>query len=103
MNYRYDNAYIKYQEDNEPYKAHQIRRLLNIRSKTIRPLSQSSPLRAELEVETFGRQFFVERALSTTISLPLVMFIDDFGVYREHASNAHWRLYEPRWHEPEDA
>lgn len=82
MNYRYDNAYIKYQEDNEPYKAHQIRRLLNIRSKTIRPLSQSSPLRAELEVETFGRQFFVERALSTTISLPLVMFIDDFGVYR---------------------
>ena len=52
----------------------------------VRPLCKSNPLRAELELQTFGRDhleaFDYKRTNRKTISVPLMTFIDGFGLYR---------------------
>ena len=52
----------------------------------ITPLCKSHPLRGELEIKTFGREhlerFDQSRSNMTTVSLPLMTFIDGFGLYR---------------------
>lgn len=52
-----------------------------------RPLCHTHPLRGELELAEFGRDCFVEqwdvtRNGNTTMSVPLLTFIDGFGLYR---------------------
>jgi hypothetical protein len=53
---------------------------------SITPLCKNHPLRGELELETFGRahleRFDQSRSQSKTVSLPLLTFIDGFGLYR---------------------
>ena len=48
----------------------------------ITPLCYSHPLRGELELETFGRAHLERFSQPKTISLPLMTFIDGFGLYR---------------------
>ena len=49
---------------------------------SITPLCKSHPLRGELELETFGRAHFERFDQLKTVSLPLLTFIDGFGLYR---------------------
>ncbi|OAF62844.1 hypothetical protein VC83_00622 [Pseudogymnoascus destructans] len=44
----------------------------------IQPAAQSHPHIAELELEAYGRDWILE----AFISMPLIIFIDGFGVYR---------------------
>lgn len=59
-----------------------VRRVLNTKQQKIRPLCQSIPLRGELEIATYGRQYLIESFGSSAISLPMLCFIDGFGLYR---------------------
>jgi hypothetical protein len=82
MDYRFDNGIGSARRlDNQPYENGFIRRIFNAKSDTIRATCQSSPLKGELEIEEFTRDFLEEKAPSMW-SLPLVCFRDGFGVYR---------------------
>ena len=59
-----------------------IRRVLNIQSSSVRPLRQLHQTRAELEVAHFGRDNMDLFATNEHISMPYMLFIDDFGVHR---------------------
>ncbi|KAA6412665.1 MAG: hypothetical protein FRX48_03657 [Lasallia pustulata] len=60
-----------------------IRRIINFSAESIRPLSLSAPLHAELEIEAYGRDYLaVAFSHSKVISLPFTMFIDGFGLHR---------------------
>lgn len=60
-----------------------IRRIMSHQGK-IRPINQSHSPRAELEIAEFTRQHFVELfdRGSSVISVPLLTFIDGFGLFR---------------------
>jgi hypothetical protein len=82
MDSRFDNGIGSARRlDNQPYENGFIRRIFNAKSDTIRSTCQSSPLKGELEIEEFTREFLEEKAPSMW-SLPLVCFRDGFGVYR---------------------
>ena len=53
---------------------------------TIIPLCHTHPIRAELELQEFGRHWFVKqwdvKAGNVCISAPVQTFIDGFGLYR---------------------
>ncbi|ELR05294.1 hypothetical protein GMDG_07277 [Pseudogymnoascus destructans 20631-21] len=70
-----DNAYVF----ND--KTH-IRRILNMARKDIRPAAQSRPHIAELEIEAYGRAWIVDAFRDTFISLPMIIFMDAFGLFR---------------------
>ena len=62
-----------------------VSRIYNTTQQILRPLSQSHPNRAELELSEFTRQHFVakfDQSELPRISLPLLTFIDGFGLYR---------------------
>lgn len=48
----------------------------------ISPLCRSHPVRAELELKQFGREHFLHWDETTCLSVPLLTFIDGFGLYR---------------------
>ena len=52
----------------------------------LQPLYYSAPLRAELELQTYGRNYFESHFDASTgsrcLSLPLLTFADGFGLYR---------------------
>ena len=63
-----------------------IRRIINSNGR-LRPVSQAHPLRGELELQVFTRQglinaFDTQQTQIRVISLPLMIFIDGFGLYR---------------------
>lgn len=58
-----------------------VRRVINFARHEIRPVFKTEPPRAELEISTFGREYFVKNR-GNTISMPLILFIDGFGLYR---------------------
>jgi hypothetical protein len=69
------------------YEGYYTRRILeNVDNPTITWLSQSHPIRGELELNVWGREHFeawdVKNTTTKCISLPLQVFIDGFGVYR---------------------
>lgn len=49
---------------------------------SITPLCKSHPLCGELELEAYGRTHFEQFDKVRTVSLPLLTFIDGFGLYR---------------------
>ncbi|KAL9036395.1 MAG: hypothetical protein Q9180_004325 [Flavoplaca navasiana] len=62
------------------------RSLLN-QNNWIQPLSFSAPHRGELELRTYGREYFqsnfdVKDGQNRCISLPYLLFLDGFGLYR---------------------
>ncbi|MCJ1360231.1 MAG: hypothetical protein MMC33_010234 [Icmadophila ericetorum] len=59
-----------------------IKRVMNIDAMTIRPLNMLAPPRGELEIKAFGRDVFVKNASRKCFSLPIMSFIDGFGLYR---------------------
>ncbi|KAI1350743.1 hypothetical protein F5Y01DRAFT_325814 [Xylaria sp. FL0043] len=60
-----------------------VRLVFNAQRQEFRPLKLSSPHRAELEIQTYGRQYLRNNfAARNVISLPFQMFIDGFGLYR---------------------
>ena len=62
-----------------------VRSLINEKG-WVQPLAWSAPLRAELELETYSRNYFHHQFNSANgtkcISLPFLLFIDGFGLYR---------------------
>lgn len=82
---RHLNVYLDRDNDDEimfPDDRYFIRRVVNVQLSTCRPLRQLRPTRGELEVAHLGRKH-VEAFLSKPhISLPYLLFIDDFGVHR---------------------
>jgi len=54
---------------------------MNLRDQTCRPLQLAHPIRGELELDTFGRQWFLDNFLSECISMPFTLFLDAFGLY----------------------
>lgn len=61
-----------------------IRRVFNPTKYTIRPLNLSSPVRGELEVGEYTRQYLIDTfdKSAAVISVPLLTFIDGFGLFR---------------------
>ena len=59
-----------------------IRQILNVTRGDLRLINLSSPIRAELELEVFGREYLISQLIKGVQSYPLVIFIDDFGLYR---------------------
>lgn len=62
-----------------------VRRIWNPQENTLRLLNHSHPIRAELELSEFTRDYFVKNfneKSQKVISLPLFIFIDGFGLYR---------------------
>src|SRR5271168_1425078 len=56
-----------------------------VKHMVITPLSRTHPIRAELELREFGRDQFVnnwDSKKNNCISVPLLTFIDGFGLYR---------------------
>jgi hypothetical protein len=77
-----------------------LRRTANCYLGMILPLVKSDPIRAELELETYGRTHFLEpeasarsasKDLVETVSLPLLCFIDAFGLYRNIYRSIIWQ------------
>ena len=62
-----------------PLLVHQI---FNVTRGDLRSINLSSPIRAELELEVFGREYLISQLIKGVQSYPLVIFIDDFGLYR---------------------
>ena len=58
-----------------------IRRVYNTRTISLRPLNLSAPVRGELKIAQFGRQYLID-TLTDSTSIPLLCFIDAFGLYR---------------------
>lgn len=60
-----------------------IRYILNHETARLRPIRLSNPHRAELEIQTFGRDALISRFTQQHVwSLPMKIFIDAFGLYR---------------------
>lgn len=64
-----------------------VRRICNMQMPSKnrhRPLLQSSPIRGQLEIETYGRDCLLQQLTgpARTLSLPFFCFIDGFGLYR---------------------
>jgi hypothetical protein len=73
-------------EGSSSYKQHPfyVRRILNMREMNIRSFRLSHPVRAELELDTYGRES-LEAEFSdsnTVLCLAHIIFIDGFGFYR---------------------
>ena len=69
------------------FLAYLIRRHINLETMRVIPLCKTSPLRAELELKHFTRAHFIknfDQAVSKRrcVSVPLICFIDGFGLYR---------------------
>ncbi|PYH90757.1 hypothetical protein BO71DRAFT_461601 [Aspergillus ellipticus CBS 707.79] len=57
--------------------------VINLRSQKVRLYTQIHPLRAELELQSFSRDYFVWLSHQPHVqSISLLLFIDDFGAYR---------------------
>lgn len=63
------------------YDTYIIRRIFNKRTMLLRPLNLSPPIRGELEIKEFGRQYLID-TLTSSISVPILCFMDAFGLYR---------------------
>ena len=59
-----------------------VRFVFNLSRSMFRPIAQMSALRAELEIEAFGRSYLESMLRENVTSFPLLIFIDDFGLYR---------------------
>lgn len=59
-----------------------VRQVFNAATGCIRPIDLLSPVRGELELEAFGRAYLTEKLVENVRSFPLVIFVDDFGLYR---------------------
>ena len=59
-----------------------VRWVANQQNCTLRPAFMLHPIKAELELECFGRKHFMDHLGIKTISLPLLCFIDGFGLFR---------------------
>ena len=59
-----------------------VRTIWDSTTRDTRPLMQSPPLRAELELATHGRTHLINFSKSPSICLPILTFIDAFGLYR---------------------
>jgi hypothetical protein len=66
-----------------PADAQVVRYTLNFTEKVFTPLAQAKPIRAALEIKHFGRQALLSLATQDRVkSLPLLCFVDGFGLYR---------------------
>jgi hypothetical protein len=60
-----------------------VRWVVNEKMDKVIPLSQTSPSRAQLELETYGRRYLVETFhRQKCLSISYQLFIDGFGIYR---------------------
>jgi hypothetical protein len=63
----------------------------NKAEQSFRPAARTTPLRAEREIEVFGREWLGEHFANTaTISLPCFLFVHGFGLFR----NMSWAIEE---------
>ena len=56
--------------------------VFNIEHKSLRPATKLHPLRAEVEVASYGRQYLESLASVRTRAVPILLFIDGFGIHR---------------------
>ncbi|KAI5778025.1 hypothetical protein EDC01DRAFT_623375 [Geopyxis carbonaria] len=62
-----------------------VTRIINKAKKTIRPFRLSHAIRAEIEIDVYGRQHLEDTLAGSSLpifSIPQLTFIDAFGVYR---------------------
>jgi hypothetical protein len=64
-----------------PYVS-KIKRVLNSATKKVRDVSHLAPTRGELELEAYGREHLISQLTKGVVSFPTLVFIDDFGLYR---------------------
>jgi hypothetical protein len=82
LNYKFENKHGSKITLEEPYNL-VICRALNYLQTSVSSLNLTSPLRGELEIATYGREYLVETLFNKRcISLPYQLFIDGFGLYR---------------------
>jgi hypothetical protein len=56
--------------------------VFNLERKSLRPATKLHPLRAEVEVASYGRQYLESLASVRTRAVPILLFIDGFGIHR---------------------
>jgi hypothetical protein len=63
-------------------KSSRIDWVFNLEHQSLRPTTKLHPLRAELEVASYGRAYLESLASVRTRAVPMLLFIDGFGVHR---------------------
>ena len=63
-------------------KSSRIDWVFNLEHQSLRPATKLHPLRAELEVASYGRAYLESLASVRTMAVPMLLFIDGFGVHR---------------------
>ncbi len=59
-----------------------INHILNVSRRSLRKSNLAAPVRGELELKAFGREWLISNLNHKVLSFPLVVFIDEFGLYR---------------------
>ncbi|KAI1430453.1 hypothetical protein GGR50DRAFT_690442 [Xylaria sp. CBS 124048] len=103
---RLSNVLLDYQYSSKDHESHQqpctapyiVRYVWNESDMQVREIRYSSPHRAELELRTFGRKYIVDNFTTREmISLPLHMFVDAFGLYRNMYRSIEGLYYIPQF------
>jgi hypothetical protein len=84
MDLTYNSNDLGYDEGIEhEYSSYFIKQIANIETAICKSILYTYPTRGDLEVEYYRRENIEAfAAKSTKLSLPLVLFIDDFGIHR---------------------
>lgn len=72
----------EYQQQRLPVGKFARRQISNNDATKTRPLCHEHPPRAELEIRKWGRKHFTDLDGKKVLALPLITFIDGFGLYR---------------------
>lgn len=71
-----------YRTNLPPQAKYSVRQIFSARTGHTRSIDLLSPIRAELEIESLGRNYLTAQLITNVKSFPLVLFIDGFGLYR---------------------
>ncbi|KAI9748387.1 MAG: hypothetical protein M4579_007241 [Chaenotheca gracillima] len=82
VDYTFENSIPGSRQYMDMAKSFIVRRIVNIKQKMVRPINQTAPLRAELELDAYGRYHFEKLSRESCIAVPFLCFIDGFGLYR---------------------
>lgn len=82
---KYDDSLYQLSAPSPQPTSHRVVRTIQDSDGLFQALAQSHPVRAELEISQYGRDYFTiqfNAAINLCLSIPYFMFIDAFGLYR---------------------
>ena len=83
FNYRYEGSDVRLSRNASAYISRfVIRQIFELKNKSTRSLQLSAPIRDALELSIYGRTHLTSFSTSFYLSIPLLIFIDTFDLYR---------------------